>query len=145
MKKLIFCLIIFTAITIGCGQTSNHEDPEILKQVLFEYFEGIKNKDLERMNDVTTSDFVLFEDGKVWNNDSLFNLLHSMPDYVAEYEFSHINIEMENKVGYMVYFNHMDITLSDTIKQQYDWIESATFKKIDGVWKLNFLHSTVRK
>ena len=124
MKKLIFCLIVFTAITIGCGQTLDHEDPEILKQVLFEYFEGIKNKDIEKMNGVTTSDFVLFEDGKVWDNDSLFSMLSSMPEYTAEFKFSNINVEIENKVGNVFYFNHMDITLSDRIKQHYDWIKN---------------------
>jgi len=31
------------------------------------------------------------------------------------------------------------------LKMTYDWVESVTFKKIDGEWKMNFLHSTVRK
>ena len=45
----------------------------------------------------------------------------------------------------MVYLNRGDLVFNDTMRVTYNWLESATFKKVDGVWKMNFLHSTVRK
>jgi hypothetical protein len=38
-----------------------------------------------------------------------------------------------------------EVKVSRTIKMQVDFLESATFKKVDGQWKMKFLHSTVRK
>jgi hypothetical protein len=52
------------------------DDPSKLKSVLLDYFDGIKTNDLEKMNLNTTSDFLLFESGKVWNNDSLWTNGH---------------------------------------------------------------------
>jgi hypothetical protein len=47
--------------------------------------------------------------------------------------------------GDIIYYNHGDFVINDTINMQVDWLESATFKKVDGQWKMKFLHSTVRK
>ncbi len=105
----------------------------------------MKDKDFEKMKAITTDDFVLFEDGKVWNNDSLINLINSMPDFTAVYSFKDFNINIDVQNANMYYLNHMDLTLNDTTEVKYDWIESATFRKKDGIWKMNFLHSTVRK
>ncbi len=66
-KTLLHAFILM--FFISCQPTK--DDPENLKQVLVAYFEGVASKDLKKLNDVTTSDFILFEDGKVWNNDSL--------------------------------------------------------------------------
>jgi hypothetical protein len=44
----------------------------------------------------------------------------------------------------VVYYNHGNLVM-DAAKLSVDWLESATFRKIKGEWKMNFLHSTVRK
>ena len=145
MKTITLLLFVLLGLTTSCQQNKPTDNPENLKQVLFDYFDGIKNKDLNKMNDVTTSDFIIYEDGKVWNNDSLMNFLNTFPKYTADYTFDNFKINVDNVSGSMNYFNHCDFTLNDTTKMTFNWIESATFKKIDGIWKMNFIHSTVRK
>jgi lysophospholipase L1-like esterase len=44
----------------------------------------------------------------------------------------------------MTYTNHADFVFSGTHKLSLDWIESATFRKINGEWKMNFLSVTTR-
>jgi hypothetical protein len=112
---------------------------------LFDYFDGIKNKNFDKMNDVTTNDFIIYEDGKVWNNDSLINLIKTFPKFRVNYTFNNFKINVDNLSGSMYYLNHADFVLNDTTKMAYDWIESATFIKGDKGWKMNFLHSTIRK
>jgi ketosteroid isomerase-like protein len=142
-KYLLLSLSIVTMTS--CQQSKPADSPELLKEVLFEYFDGIKTKDFNKMNDVTTDDFILFEDGKVWNNDSLIAFINAMPKYSAEFAFDNFRINVDSESGSMSYINHCDLTVNDTTKTSLNWIESATFKKVDDKWKMNFLHSTVRK
>ena len=144
MKTRIILSFALLGLLYGCQQNKSSDDPEKLKQVLLDYFEGIKNRDLNKMNEVTTSDFVLFEDGRVWNNDSLINALSKLSTFKAELTFDNFEINVDNASGSMRYFNHCICTY-DTTVVIYDWIESATFRNTDGKWKMDFLHSSIRK
>jgi len=143
--KIILVLVLILGILANCQQKQSMDDPEKLKQVLFTYFDGLKNKDLKKMNEITTNDFMLYEDGKVWNNDSIMNFLNKFPKLTVEYKFDNLKINVDKTSGDITYFNHADFVLNDTSKMNLNWIESATFRKIDGTWKMNFLHSSVRK
>lgn len=145
MKARNLLLVIGTAMLLSCQSEKKLDNPEVLEKVLISYFDGIKNKDLDKMNAVSSEDFVLFEDGKIWNNDSLYNFLNSLPPYSATFSLSPLKINIDDKIGNLYYLNHMDMILNDTIEDNYDWIESATFKKVDGEWKIDFLHSTAKE
>lgn len=97
------------------------------------------------MNSVTTADFILFEDGKVWNNDSLMNLINSFGTFEGAWNFDYKRITTDQLSGDVVYLNHGNFIINDTTEMQFDWIESATFTKADGKWKMDFLHSTIKK
>jgi len=141
--------ITILTIILGLGLLTNCEqkkdDPEILKNILTDYFDGIKTQDLEKLNSLTTSDFVLFEDGKIWTNDSLVKINEKFNSFKRDWKFDNIKVNMDESSGDIVYFNHGDFVFNDTIKMKIDWLESATFRKVDGKWKMNFLHSTVKK
>ena len=145
MKTKILLLLALTGIMFGCQQNKPTDSPDVLKKVLIDYFDGMKNKDFDKMKSVTTPDFVIFEDGKVWNNDSLINVIKTFPPFKIDYKFDNFNIHIDNSIGNMHYFNHADMVMNDTIKMAYDWIESATFVKDSAGWKMNFLHSTIKK
>ena len=142
MKTRNLLLIVGIGMLLSCQSEKKTDNPEVLEKVLISYFEGIKNRDLNQMNAATTDDFVLYENGKIWNNDSLFNFLNALPPYTATFSLTPLKISVDNKIGNLYYLNHMDMVLNDTIEDNYDWIESASFKKIEGQWKIDFLHST---
>ena len=137
-------LLVVLGLLAGCQQKESVDDAEKLKQVLVHYFDGIKARDLARMNEVTTDDFVLFENGRVWNNDSLMSALIKFSKFEADYTFINYKINVDRAIGSMSYFNHCVCTY-DTLTMNYNWLESATFIKANGKWKMNFLHSTRRK
>ena len=137
-------LFVLLGLLNGCQQNNSMDDPEQLKQVVFAFFDGLKNRDLNKMKSVTTDDFLLFEDGRVWNNDSLVNALNNFKTFEAELTFDNFNVNVDKSSGNMSYFNHCVCTF-DSTKGNYEWIESATFRKTDGTWKMDFLHSTTRK
>ncbi|HEY3405182.1 MAG TPA: nuclear transport factor 2 family protein [Ohtaekwangia sp.] len=122
-----------------------NDDPEILKKILTDYFDGIKTKDLNKLNSVTTTDFILYEDGKIWTNDSLVRVNPKFRSVKGTWTFDNMKVNIDESSGDAVYYNHGDFVINDTIHRQVDWLESATFRKVDGEWKMNFLHSTVRK
>jgi len=146
MKKTALFLMIIGGFTFNSCQTNKQtDDPEKLKAVLIAYFDALETRDFQKLKDLSTIDFVLFEDGKIFNNDSLINLMNSMPNAKVDYRFENFNISVDNQIGHIRYYNYGDFTMNDTIHMTLNWIESATFKKIDNNWKLEFLHSTVRK
>ncbi len=145
MKARSILWVVLTGMMIACQQNKPADPPEALKQVLFDYFDGIKNQDFDKMREVTTDDFTLYEDGKVWNNDSIINFVKMFPDATIDYTFDHFNVKVDQSSGYMYYQNHADFTMNDTINMKYNWVESAGFIKTDKGWKMSFLHSTVSK
>lgn len=145
MKLKFFLFLILTGLMISCEQTKPTDSPDELKKVLFDFFDGMKNKDFEKMKNATTDDFIIYEDGKVWNNDSLISLMKLYPNSKVDYSFDNFKINIDYSVGNMYYFNHGNFVLNDTIKMEFSWIESATFIKTDNGWKMNFMHSTVKK
>ncbi len=146
MNKLnILAVILGLGLLNGCKQKK--DDPEIFKNILTDYFDGIKSNkvDLDKLNSLTTKDFVLFEDGLIWTNDSLAKPTPGVESFKGKWTFENVRVNMDESSGTMVYLNHGDFVINDTIKTKVDFLESASFRKVDGKWKLNFLHSTVKK
>ena len=116
-----------------------------LKQVLTAYFEGIENKDTVKLKALTTADFILYEDGAVWNNDSAYMNIRRHKPFTVKYKLDNFKIFVDSSSGDMTYTNHADFVFKGSNKLSLDWIESATFRKINGEWKINFLQVTVRR
>lgn len=139
----ILTIILGLGLVTSCQQKK--DDPEVLKKILTEYFDGIKTQNLDKLNSLTTSDFILFEDGRIWNNDSLIRLNPKIKSIKRNWTFNFVKADIDNESGDIIYYNHGDFVINDSIQRKRDWLESATFKKINGSWKLKFLHSTIRK
>src|SRR5580693_3359693 len=103
------------ALAIGlltAGRPNQLTDADKLKQVLTSYFEGIENKDTAKMRALTTTDFILYEDGAIWNNDSGFmNIRRHMP-FTVKYKFDNFKIHVDSASGDMTYTNHADFVFS---------------------------------
>jgi hypothetical protein len=146
MKKLLLLLIAHTFIASSCQQTSPKDNPEQLKTVLLDFFEGIETKNFQKMKDLTTEELILFDDGQVFTRDILINIIKGLPNYkTAKYKLDNFKIDVDDNSGNIYYHNQYDAVINDTSNLQIKWLESATFKKMDGKWKINFLHSTLKK
>ncbi len=139
----LLALVSMQLALSSCG--TQKEDPKVLEQVLTDYFEGIKSRDLSKLNALTTDDFVLFENGKIWTNDSLVRENPKIGKVKRDWTFDFLKVEADQEIGNMIYYNHGHFVVNDTIQRKIEWLESASFRKVNGEWKLNFLHSTVRQ
>lgn len=138
-------IIVLLGLLVSCQTTPKTDPPETLKNVLISYYDAMEARDFNQMKEISTTDFIIYEDGKIWNNDSLIQLMNSMPESIIEFTLDNFTINIDQQIGNMYYSNHGDVTMNDTTNVSFDWLESATFKKVDGTWKLEFLHSTVKK
>jgi lysophospholipase L1-like esterase len=60
----------------GSSRTSaaaRQATPAIFQQLVTTYFDGVTRKDFSKLAAVTTPDFVIYEFGKKWTNDSVFH------------------------------------------------------------------------
>ncbi|AUX44338.1 hypothetical protein SOCE26_058020 [Sorangium cellulosum] len=97
------------------------------------------------MKALTTTDFLIYENGKILNNDSLIDIISGSPYTKVTYSFENFTINVDNNSGSIRYSNHGEFVKDDASVITRDWLESATFKKVGDEWKLDFIHSTVKK
>lgn len=131
-----FLLCCLACTILACSQST--DDPQQLETIVVQWFDGIKNRDLNKLNALTTKDFKLYENGMIWTNDSLIIL----DNVQRSWTLSDVTIHMDENSGDMTYQNYGRFRLADSTILEKHWLESATFRKVDGVWKLHFLHST---
>jgi hypothetical protein len=142
--RLLPNLVLWLGLLASCQPGESATDPEKLKHVLTSYFEGIQEKDFNKMTEATTDDFILYEMGRVWNNDSVFQNINDNLPFTVTYKFDNFKIEVDNRSGHMSYYNTGIFVFNDTTRQRFNWIESAAFRKDKEGWKMSFLHITER-
>ena len=142
--KTLFILIMVAMISCQ-SDPGDQPKKEELKIVLSNYYDAMSKKDIQKMNTLTTTDFVLFDEGVVYNNESAVKAVEQMPAFTATFKFDslHVNIDKLNASAY--YFREASFVIQDSTYAPIKFLESATFKKEDGEWKLRFLHATIRK
>ncbi len=133
-------------LPVSCEKDEDEpiDSPELLKQVLFDFYDGITDRDFDKIKEATTSDFMLYIEGTAWSFDSIVNALSAYPPFVVDYSFDNFKIYLEYSVGSMQYVCHADYDFGDASIVTYNWNESATFIKADGQWKMKFLQSTTK-
>ena len=126
-----------------------HAQPEkdSIQIMIVRFFDGISELNEEKLRSTSTSDFLLLEDGEIWNMDTLVaNVMwaKSVKKFERINKFEFIRTDQDGNTAWVSYFNSADIKVND--KQRIvKWLESAVLVKEKGRWKIKMLHSTVMK
>jgi hypothetical protein len=134
-------LILGLGLLTNC-QDKSTDDPEMLKRVLVNYFDGIKTNNHKKMTDAITDDFLLYENGHAWNNDSVYMNMERNAPYSVEFIFDNVKIRVDQMSGHMTYDEHAHFVFQDTIKANLNFLGSAAFRKSKEGWKMYFLQAT---
>lgn len=101
-------MICFT--TISFGQSSIETDKSHIKELIIKSFDEIwSESNSKNIDKYYTKDFILLENGQVWNNDSITNYLDNailkkpIPNRVNSIEF--IEIKVFNGMAWIAYRN----------------------------------------
>jgi len=150
MNKLSAIILMLFFTTISFGQNSNETDKSRIKNIVIESFDEIWSKlDSKNIDKYYTKDFLLLENGEVWNNDTIANYLDNaslqkqIPKRVNTIEI--IEIKILNGMAWVAYNNDATFSIDNKIIRKAHWLESATAILTENGWKLEMLHSTRTK
>lgn len=137
-----FITIALTTLLLAACQTAPR-DTATIEQVLDKYFAGIANNDQAAAQAACTDDYTLVENGKFWNNDSLFAFIAPLFEQGATiaFRFEGFKTSFHGNTAWTYYHNYALMTIEDE-ETPFHWAESAIFTYAGGQWQLALLHST---
>lgn len=149
-------IIAFTLLfsTLSFAQSANETE---FKKLIENSFQEIwSNLDESKISKFYTEDFLLLEDGEIWNNDSVKIAINDIKSRFGSDEnkankferinrFEFVKSKSEGNIGWIAYHNYADMLMNGTNIAKIHWIESATFIKEKNGWRIQSLHSTLVK
>jgi hypothetical protein len=147
MKKINSLILLLLFTSIAFAQVSKESEKAIIKNLVQESFDEIWSKlDAKNITKYYTMDFLLLENGEVWNNDSIANYLNKailrQPSSKRENTIEIIEIKISNNRAWIAYQNYATFSTDNKISRKAQWLESATAILTANGWKLDMLHST---
>ena len=139
-----FCLLFSL---VSYGQKIDHDNETQIKNLIIESFDEIWSElESKNISKFYTDDFLLIENGEVWNNDSIANYLNNarlanpIPKRVNRFDF--IEIKIIDGIAWLAYHNFATFTINNEITREAHWLESANAIKTKNGWKVQMLHSS---
>ena len=123
-----------------------------IKGLISNSFQDIwSDLDSTKIEKYYTNDFILLENGIIWNNDSVKRHLNRTQKEVEIYKYKRLNkfdvlrsVNNQNTI-WIAYNNYGTCVKSVDTLRSVHWLESVIAKKENGRWKLQQLHSTTVK
>ncbi|MBC6369147.1 DUF4440 domain-containing protein [Algoriphagus sp. AK58] len=143
MKTILF-LLAFLFSSTAFSQTSDQLQVEQLIQNSFD--EIFSNYQAEKLTDFYTEDFLLLEQGEVWDMAIIRDYLAKAksnpnpPTRINRFEF--IKTVVEGDRAWVAYHNYATISRDGQVLRELYWLESATAIRTERGWRLDMLHST---
>jgi hypothetical protein len=142
--------ILFLTFLIPCllkAQKKQASDAHDVQQTVINLFDALSIRDTVMLKANCTADLLLFEDGKVWNVDTMMRAiinLRKLNDYKRINKIEFIHTEIHNDVAWTTYHNQADITV-DGKNRSVKWVETVILMRDGKKWKIKILHSTPDK
>jgi len=130
--------ILFFNVNSFCQKEKDSIEASISK-----FFDGLSETDANKLKAYTTDDFILLENGQLWNIDTLVSKMSDPKNAGIKRvnKFQFIKTEQNGNMAWVSYHNTADFSLNEK-KQTVNWLESAVLGKENGRWKIKLLHST---
>jgi len=140
---LLLIAIIFSAFS--CRQDDGEAQREKLRNIVLEYYNALSNKDLQKANSLTTGNFVLWDEGRVYNNAIAIDSVKQMPVFRATFTIDSLNVHVDKRNASAYYFRKAEFVFEHGDRVPVTFLESCTFNKEGNKWKLRFMQSALRK
>ncbi len=144
MKKVCSFLFVMSIISIVHAQEKLTTDHRDVHKAVINLFDALSNRDSVMMKANCTDDVLLFEDGKVWNLDTMMKAVISLKklnDYTRINKIEFIHTEIHEDVAWTTYHNQAEITVNGKLRV-VKWVETVILINEKNKWKIKILHST---
>ena len=129
------------------AQSEPKSDEHQIKELVQSMFDGLFSEfDSEKMHLYLTDDFILLEDGEIWDNQIIQNYLDGQKAKenrpIRENRFEFIEIKIFGNRAWAAYKNWATISKDGKVIREAHWLESITAIKTESGWKMEMMHST---
>lgn len=149
MKKiyLIFILSLIFQIKALAQNSTKPNDAQEIQQLIQDSFDSLfSGYRAELLDSFYTPDFLLLEQGEVWDMDFIKTYLEDQsknPNLVTRTNrFEFIKTEVFGERAWVAYHNWATFTKEGTAPREVYWLESASAVRTSEGWRLELLHST---
>lgn len=147
MKKVYSFLFVLSIINLVQAQEKMTTDQRDVQQTVINIFDALSNRDTVLLKANCTADIVIFENGQVWNMDTMMKAiitLQKRTDYNRINKIEFIHTEIHKDVAWATYRNQADINVNGK-KRLVKWVETVVLLNEKNKWKIKLLHSTPDK
>ena len=144
MRRVFF---FFAFILFFSSKPFAQKDKDSIEASIARFFDGLSEFNYDKLRDYSTTDFLLLEDGLVWNLDTLINKVSPRKslNIVRVNKFQFIKTEQIGNMAWVSYHNTAEFSRNEQ-HQTVKWLESAVLtKEKGGRWKIKMMHSTKMK
>jgi len=144
MRK--YLILLFFSVSVFAQAQQSTDEKEIQQLIQGSFDTLFSTFDSDQMSKFYTADFILLEDGEVWDNQILldyFTEAKQNPNPATRVNrFEFIKTTISGDRGWVAYHNFATISRDGKVIREVRWLESATAVKTDAGWRLDMLHST---
>ena len=148
MNKILLiaaaCFIIINALE---AQEKLTESQLAVQNSVIKLFDALSNRDSNSLKTYCTDDILLFENGAIWNLDTLIKKaikLNQSADFKRVNTIDFIHTKVDKEVAWATYHNQADIS-GNSRHRSVKWMETVILVKEGSIWKIKVLHSTLIK
>jgi hypothetical protein len=149
MKKITLILLfslIFQGTVLAQNPSKPNEAQEIQQLIQNSFDSLFSGYRVELLDHFYTPDFLLLEQGEVWDMDFIKTYLGDRsknPNPVTRTNrFEFIKTEVFGNRAWVAYHNWATFTKEGTAPREVYWLESASAIRTSEGWRLELLHST---
>lgn len=150
MKTTITLLALYFISAFSFCQTSSEADEQMIMDLIKDSFQDILSENkTEKLPQYYTRDFLLLEDGEVWDMKRIRKMMDvagamdQLPERINSFEF--IEMKIAGDMAWVAYYNTAVLKMQEKVVGEMNWLESAAAVRTEEGWRLELLHSTVIK
>ncbi len=151
MKNLLPLLLLLYSCQVAQDQPTDAplsaEEEQIAKDLIQGAFDDLwGGVDSTKISDYHTDDFIILEQGEVWDNDRIKEFMRQQlantDRPVRTNRMDYLSIDKYGESMQIAYYNYAEFHQADSLVGDARWLESALAIKTEQGWRLKMMHST---
>ena len=140
MMRLFKWAMLVIFLMVPTNSYAKNQDPFNVIQEMFAAFSAF---DFVAIRDAGTEDFHLLEAGVIWDMDDLVGAFKGGNEALQRRNyFNVIKVVEQGDLVWISYWNRAVYINVGGDEGSRSWLESAILVKVEGMWKIQMLHST---